>query len=70
MLVCLVLKKRKKPAEKDDSVTGYADNQMSMEARDREIYSTINKQPKAYHEKSFTTLDKDDAYGERTGIHL
>jgi flagellar biosynthesis/type III secretory pathway M-ring protein FliF/YscJ len=69
VVVCLIRKKKNKNPEKADSETGY-NNQLSMEARDREIYSTINKQPKAFHEKSFTSLDKDDDYGERTGIHL
>jgi len=64
-------KNKEKDADTDDSEMTYTNsNSRSMEALDRELYSTINKKPKAFHEKSFSSLDKDEDYGERTGIHL
>lgn len=68
----IVLRRNKnKDPDTDDSEMTYTNsNSRSLEALDRELYSTINKKPKAFHEKSFSSIDKDEDYGEKTGIHL
>ncbi|KAK2159820.1 hypothetical protein LSH36_145g03000 [Paralvinella palmiformis] len=64
VIIIVVIRRRRD----DKDIASDKDSIGSLEQQDRDMYSSIGKKPRAYHDKQFIVTDEDEYTGEKTGI--